>query len=110
MAHHARPNSTAVQTNESGQITVDSSEVPGAVEIDIANTGCTLNQHQLARVFDRFWRADPSRNKASLHVGLGLALVRQLVTSLGGTIDARVANGKFIVSLRLLVAPPVEVG
>jgi signal transduction histidine kinase len=50
----------------------------------VANTGCKLTEEQLGRVFDRFWRTDASRRDASLHVGLGLALVRRRAESMGG--------------------------
>lgn len=77
------------------------------VEIEVGNTGCNLTEQQVAQVFDRFWRADPSRKDANLHVGLGLALVRRIITSLDGTVEASAANGDFTVSIRLKVAAPL---
>jgi heavy metal sensor kinase len=91
--------------NESGRIRVTANRSTDAVAIVVANTGCELTQDQIARVFDRFWRADAARKDASLHVGLGLALVRRLVTSLGGTANAAAAEGEFSVCIRL---PSIE--
>jgi two-component system heavy metal sensor histidine kinase CusS len=92
--------------NRAGRIWVTAEIADGVVKIDVANTGCRLSQQQIARVFDRFWRADPSRKDANLHVGLGLALVRRLVASLGGAVEARAGNGDFTVSIRLPVKVP----
>jgi two-component system heavy metal sensor histidine kinase CusS len=88
-------------TGHNGHIRVAARQSHGTIEIEVANTGCTLTQPQVARVFDRFWRADPSRKEARLHVGLGLALVRRIVTSLGGTVRADAAHGEFTVSIGL---------
>jgi two-component system sensor histidine kinase QseC len=68
--------------------------------ITISNTGCTLAPADAERVFDRFWRGDAARS-ARIHAGLGLALCKKLVTLLGGTIDARVDDGSFVVVVTL---------
>jgi two-component system heavy metal sensor histidine kinase CusS len=71
------------------------------MEVEVVNTGCQLTEDQVTHVFDRFWRADASRKDASLHVGLGLPLVRRLVTALGGAVSAEAARGLFTVRIRL---------
>jgi len=91
----------AVQyTNEGGRIWVTACKTDGVIQVEVANTGCQLAAQEVARVFDRFWRADPSRKDASLHVGLGLALVRRIMTALGGQATATSEDGVFRVSLR----------
>jgi heavy metal sensor kinase len=55
-----------------------------SLQITVSNTGCQLTPEQAARVFDRFWRGDPSRKDAGVHCGLGLALVERIVKALGG--------------------------
>jgi signal transduction histidine kinase len=87
--------------NADGRIWVTARKADGVVEVEVANTGCQLTPEQAAHVFDRFWRADPSRMDASLHVGLGLALVRRIMTSLGGAVEASTVGGEFAVSIRL---------
>jgi two-component system OmpR family sensor kinase len=45
-------------------------------------------------VFERFYRADQARNRASGGTGLGLAIVNGLVTAHGGTVSVRTAPGR----------------
>lgn len=57
------------------------------------------------RVFDRFWQADPARERhGDARCGLGLPLCKALVELLGGSITAAVSGGMFVVSLRLPAA------
>lgn len=74
------------------------------IEFAIANTGCRLTDEQVQHVFDRFWRADPARQEAGLHCGLGLAIVRRLSSALGGPALATVdREGVFTVVVTLKV-------
>jgi two-component system, OmpR family, sensor histidine kinase BaeS len=57
----------------------------GAV-IEVEDTGTGIAPADLPHVFDRFWRADPSRTTPG--AGLGLAIARQIVTDHAGTITA----------------------
>jgi two-component system, OmpR family, sensor histidine kinase BaeS len=59
------------------------------VRISIADDGDGLLEVDLERVFDRFFRADESRNRASGGSGLGLSIVRAIVELHGGRIEAR---------------------
>lgn len=63
------------------------------VVVDVHNSGSTLDDEQLDRVFDRFYRADASRQRTTGGSGLGLAIVRNLVEAQGGTVWARRENG-----------------
>jgi signal transduction histidine kinase len=58
------------------------------VRLEVADTGVGIAREHLPHVFDRFYRADRSRSRATGGAGLGLAIVRQLVTAHGGTIEA----------------------
>ena len=62
---------------------------PGTVRIAVSDTGDGIPADDLPSVFDRFYRADPSRSRATGGVGLGLTIARQLVEAHGGTISAQ---------------------
>jgi two-component system sensor histidine kinase BaeS len=56
--------------------------------IEVADTGAGIAEYDLPHVFDRFWRADKSRNRNTGGSGLGLAIVRKLAEAHGGTATA----------------------
>ena len=58
----------------------------GKVEIRVSDTGSGIHPDDLPYVFDRFYRADPSRSSQTGKMGLGLAIARALVQAQGGTI------------------------
>jgi signal transduction histidine kinase len=58
------------------------------VTIEIADDGPGIDLEDLPHVFDRFFRADPSRDLRSGGSGLGLAIARQIIEAHGGTIWA----------------------
>ena len=58
-------------------------------------TGCSgTTPEQAQRVFERFYRADAARNRASGGTGLGLAIVAGLVNAHGGTVSVQTAPGE----------------
>lgn len=74
------------------------------VIISIKDNGRGIAEEDIERVFERFFRADRSRNKSEHGTGLGLAIVKHLVKSLNGTItlNSNLGEGsEFIVSLPL---------
>jgi two-component system OmpR family sensor kinase len=66
----------------------------GSAVIEIADSGPGMSADQLERVFERFYRADPSRARASGGVGLGLAIVAAVAEAHGGTVSAEGDPGK----------------
>jgi two-component system sensor histidine kinase BaeS len=52
----------------------------------VRDTGCGIAPTDLPNIFDRFYRADTSRNRATGGAGLGLAIAREIVSAHGGTI------------------------
>jgi two-component system sensor histidine kinase BaeS len=56
--------------------------------ISVADTGIGIAEEDLQRVFSRFWRADGARATASGGLGIGLAVTKEIVERLGGTIAA----------------------
>ncbi len=81
-------------------VTLDSDVVHAAVRLVVADTGCGIAAADVPFVFKRFWRANSSRQLPGN--GLGLALVKAIATSYGGTVTCTSEPGKgatFIVSL-----------
>jgi two-component system OmpR family sensor kinase len=63
--------------------------------LEIADEGPGLSKQAAERVFDRFYRADSSRNRSEGGgAGLGLAIVQSLVAAHGGTVELRAASGR----------------
>ncbi|MCZ4118654.1 sensor histidine kinase [Streptomyces sp. H39-S7] len=58
------------------------------IVIDITDTGAGIAPEDIPHVFDRFWRAEKSRNRSTGGSGLGLSIVRQLAESHGGQATA----------------------
>lgn len=61
--------------------------------VEIRDTGTGIPATDLPYLFDRFWRADASRGRATGGSGLGLSIARQIVTDHKGTIDVRSTVG-----------------
>lgn len=72
---------------ESGVITVRAERRGASVVISVHNTGSHLSPEEQQRVFDRFYRADPSRQRSTGGSGLGLAIVKQLADAQGATVS-----------------------
>ena len=60
--------------------------------LSVVDDGAGVDQADLPRLFERFYRAD--RSRASRGTGLGLAIVKHVVTSAGGTVEARGGRGQ----------------
>jgi signal transduction histidine kinase len=79
---------------------------PGPAEtvtIAVADTGLGIEPEDLPHVFERFYRGDSSRARETGGAGLGLALVRELVTAMGGSVEAESVAGRgarFTLTLR----------
>jgi two-component system phosphate regulon sensor histidine kinase PhoR len=85
---------------------------PGYVRLVVADTGAGIPPEELERVFDRFYRTDASRARASGGFGLGLAIVRDLVQAMGGSVRAESMVGEgshFIVTLRAVAEPAAPI-
>jgi heavy metal sensor kinase len=69
-----------------GAVRVRLEERDGAAELTVVDTGIGIPAVDLPHVFDRFYRVDKARSRASGGTGLGLAIVRTLVDAHGGTV------------------------
>ncbi len=77
----------------------------GSAVVEVADDGPGISAADQERIFERFYRADPSRGREAGGAGLGLAIVAALVTAHGGTVDVHSEPGRgarFAVRLPLL--------
>ena len=58
-----------------------------AVAVSVTDNGVGMNETELSRVFDRFWRADPARKRTTGGTGLGLAISLEDTLLHGGSLD-----------------------
>ncbi|GAA1730817.1 MtrAB system histidine kinase MtrB [Microcella frigidaquae] len=77
----------AVDHGEGRPIVVHVDSDATAVAIAVRDYGVGMDAGQLERVFDRFWRADPSRQRTTGGTGLGLAIATEDAQLHGGTLD-----------------------
>ncbi len=75
-------------TPPGGFIQIKAEAMKGGVRISVTDNGSGIPAADLPFVFDRFYRADPSRTRVSGGSGLGLAIVKQLVEAHGGKVEA----------------------
>jgi signal transduction histidine kinase len=81
-------------TPEGGRITAAAAPEGGGVRISVRDTGSGIGRDHLPRIFERFYRADPSRSRAEGGTGLGLAIVKHLVEAHGGRVWAESTLGE----------------
>ena len=74
-------------TPPGGTVTLAARNEDAAIRIEVSDTGIGIPAEALPKVFDRFFRVDPSRSKTSGGTGLGLAIVQSILTLHGGSTE-----------------------
>ena len=72
---------------EGGSVTVEAHETGAETLLTVRDTGIGIRQEDQPRIFERFFRVDKSRSKATGGTGHGLSIVNHAVQLLGGSID-----------------------
>lgn len=89
-------------TPNGGQIVISvDSGSSGEATVAVENTGEDIPPEHLPRLFDRFYRGDPSRLRNGAGAGLGLAIAKSIVDAHGGKLTVSSANGltRFVITL-----------
>jgi two-component system sensor histidine kinase SenX3 len=90
---------------EKTRVVVATHRAGDLVEISVTDQGIGIPQRDLERIFERFYRVDPARSRATGGTGLGLAIVKHVTAAHGGkvTVGSKVGEGSTF-TLRLPIA------
>ena len=80
-------------TPEGGRVVVAANRTEGRAEAIVTDTGSGIQPERLPHLFDRFYKADPARDRSGGGTGLGLAIARDLARAQGGDLTAENAEG-----------------
>jgi len=79
---------------EGGRVQVGLRAVDGKAVITVSDSGIGISESDLPHIFDRFWRADKVRSRATGGAGLGLSIARWIVDEHHGTIEVESKSGQ----------------
>jgi signal transduction histidine kinase len=81
-------------TPPGGSVTLRAERIDDGVSVSVRDTGTGILPDDLPHIFERFYRGDKSRNRASGGSGLGLAIAKGIVEAHGGSIRVESESGK----------------
>ncbi len=87
-------NSVKYMGRDSGSIVVLAEDLGDNVKISVSDNGMGIEEKDIPYIFDRFYRADSSRNSRKGGSGLGLAITKKIIEDHNGTISATSVPGK----------------
>ena len=93
-------------TPENGMVTVELARENGYAKISVRDTGVGISEEDMKKVFSRFWRADVARQSVDGGLGIGLALVKEVVDQHFGdvSVSSTLGEGSTFV-MRIPLAP-----
>jgi len=97
-------------TPAGGRISMSCDLGSGFARVAVSDTGIGIPEADHEKIFERFYRTDPSRNRATGGCGIGLSIARWIVKAHSGTIEVHSALGAgstFVVTLPLTPPPPL---
>lgn len=102
----------AIKYSEAGGIVLVESMIQGdEIVVNVTDHGIGIAERDQKRIFERFYRVDKARSRATGGTGLGLSIVRHIVLEHGGSIDIRSEEGigsTFMVRLPRVTKQPKE--
>ena len=75
------------------RVDVSTGQADDAVEISVSDQGIGIPERDLERIFERFYRVDPARSRATGGTGLGLAIVKHVTAAHGGKVTVVSSEG-----------------
>ena len=90
-------------TPEGGRIVLATKQMQDQIEISIQDSGPGITPEEVSRIFDRFYRTDPSRQREDGGSGLGLAIAKSIVQAHGGQLSAESEAGN---GLKIIITLP----
>ena len=81
-------------TPPGGEVVLRSAGTPGGLSVSVSDTGPGITDADLPRVFERFYRGEASRSRATGGSGLGLAIVKAVVEAHAGSVSVETARGR----------------
>jgi two-component system phosphate regulon sensor histidine kinase PhoR len=95
--------SNAIQYSDDGKTVRVSAEAVGdEIRLSVVDQGCGIEAKHLPRIFERFYRVDSARSRATGGTGLGLSIVKHVALAHGGRVDVTSALGQgstFIIAI-----------
>jgi signal transduction histidine kinase len=86
--------SNAITYTPKGQVTLRAGIANDRLWIAIEDTGIGIAPENIPKIFERFWRADPSRNSNTGGIGIGLAITKRLLELHGSALEVKSQLGK----------------
>ncbi|HJY98024.1 MAG TPA: ATP-binding protein, partial [Streptosporangiaceae bacterium] len=79
---------------ERTRVVISTKKTPdGNAEVSVADQGIGIPERDLERIFERFYRVDPARSRATGGTGLGLAIVKHVMAAHNGKVTVRSVEG-----------------
>ncbi len=91
---HAVIDNSVKYTPEGGHITLAAQKGKEGITLCVSDTGIGMDEEHLSHIFERFYRADKARARATGGMGLGLSIVAAIVSAHGGRVSAKSETGK----------------
>ncbi|MBM9462385.1 ATP-binding protein [Aeromicrobium sp. YIM 150415] len=95
-------------SDRGGRVAISAERAGEDVRITVSDTGIGIPDEELERIFERFYRVDPARARATGGTGLGLSIVKHVAASNGGTVEVWSEPGVGSSFTLVLPAPGLE--